>query len=162
MERNPIKWAEQELMMFKPIVIRAYQRSLHISEALVLRGFSPNATRTQYRPLSMEAIDWVLLCMMTMSLIGLVFARTMLWLYQIDLYYHPDLRGIYELDERLDVTLFTCISNYFINRIASRRRVPYLLQRLQDKWWRQTRCKIAEMATRITVEGSITTGSVSR
>lgn len=95
-KRNPIKWAEQELMMFKPIVIRAYQRSLHISEALVLRGFSPNATRTQYRPLSMEAIDWVLLCMIIVSLIGLVFARTVLWLYQIDLYYHPNLRGIYE------------------------------------------------------------------
>ena len=95
-KRNPIKWAEQELMMFKPIVIRAYQRSLHISEALMLRGFSPKSTRTQYRSLSMEASDWSLLCMMIVSLVGLAFARMMLWLYQTDLYYHSNLRGIYE------------------------------------------------------------------
>ena len=95
-KRNPIKWTEQELMMFKPIVIRAYQRSLHISEALILRGFTPNATRTQYRSLSMRASDLSLLCVMIVSLIGLVFARTMLWLYQTDLYYHSNLRGVYE------------------------------------------------------------------
>ena len=31
-KRNPIKWAEQELMMFKPIVIRAYISALCISQ----------------------------------------------------------------------------------------------------------------------------------
>ena len=41
-------------------------------------------------------VDWLLLCVMIVSLIGLTLARTMLWLYQTDLYYHSNLRGIYE------------------------------------------------------------------
>ena len=60
------------LSLIVPLFVSAFQRAEDLAYAMEARGYIPNRTRTRYKQLKMQSIDYVLLVCTVLILFGMI------------------------------------------------------------------------------------------
>jgi energy-coupling factor transport system permease protein len=93
--RAPWAWARQEAALLRPVVARALRRARALAESLETRGFHPTAPRAVREPLRFGPGDVAGLGGAVTLAAAATVARGLYLLYGSELYYAPELRGLY-------------------------------------------------------------------
>jgi energy-coupling factor transport system permease protein len=91
-------WDEMKLV--GPLMAVAVRRASNLAMAVSTRGFDPCATRTYYPAMRLRPLEVVGIAVVAATVATLVVVKTLYWLYVAEIYYHPDLREIYDLVRR--------------------------------------------------------------
>ena len=91
--RGPVAWLRTEVLMLRPLVMRALRRARVLAETLDSRGFDPNVSRRAPEPLS--AVDWGV-AVSTSLVVGTVCGLQLMYaLYLWEVWRHPSLAPLY-------------------------------------------------------------------
>ena len=86
-----------ELSAFVPVLAAALRRAGSLAASVTARGFDPTARRTFYPVLRFRRIERLILVGLLASGLALAAAKALYWLYVTGFYYHPALRGLYDM-----------------------------------------------------------------
>jgi energy-coupling factor transport system permease protein len=94
------RWGQAAALEFSslmPVLSASLRRANALAVSVTARGFDPTGRRTFYPPLRFRTRERLLLALLIASGLVLLAAKALFWLYQAELYYHPALRGMYDL-----------------------------------------------------------------
>ena len=84
-----------EVALLLPVLAAVLRRAQSLTASVESRGFDPTARRTSYPLLRFRAGERVVLLALLGTVLAIVSAKLLYWLYLGDLYYHPALRQLY-------------------------------------------------------------------
>lgn len=86
-----------ELAVLRPVLANSLRRASALATSVTTRGFDPTARRTWYPDLRLRPAERLGLAALAATGLALAAAKFLYWLYLGELYYHPELRGLYHL-----------------------------------------------------------------
>ena len=84
-----------ELALLVPVLAGALRRATTLATSVSARGFDPSAPRTYYPPLQFTTAERIAVAGLLSSWLLVCSVKVLYWLYLADLYYWPELRGLY-------------------------------------------------------------------
>lgn len=92
---RPWRRLRSETDVLVPVLAAALRRATALATSVSSRGFNPAARRTYYPPLKLRQVEWGALGALAASATAIGAAKLIYWLYLSELYYRPELRGLY-------------------------------------------------------------------
>ncbi|OPZ15834.1 MAG: putative HMP/thiamine permease protein YkoC [candidate division BRC1 bacterium ADurb.BinA364] len=84
-----------EAASLRPILAATIRRSEEVALSIVSRGFEVEGRRTSLRDEAMSKTDWVVAAGAAIAVAAALALKTLSWLGQWGIYYHPNLRWLY-------------------------------------------------------------------
>ncbi len=90
------RWRES-LSLVEPVLAVSLRRARLLAASITSRGFDPSAPRTAYPALKFSLAERLALSLLGLSLVALLAAKMLYWLYLAQWMYRPALRPLYAL-----------------------------------------------------------------
>jgi len=84
-----------EVASLRPVLAGAIRRSQEVAMAILVRGFSLEMPRSQFRREAMRTGDWCILIGLLLAVTVLFLCKIVFWVYLIGVFYLPSLRPFY-------------------------------------------------------------------
>lgn len=89
-----------ETSLLLPVLAASLRRAETLATSVTSRGFDPTAKRTFYPELRLRHAEWSALLGLGAVWLAIVGTKLLWWLYVAEIYYHPSLRGLYDVARR--------------------------------------------------------------
>ena len=89
-----------ETRLLLPVLAASLRRAETLATSVTSRGFDPTAKRTFYPELRLRRGEWLVLLGLGFAWMAVVGTKLLWWFYVAEIYYHPSLRGLYDLARR--------------------------------------------------------------
>jgi len=86
---------KMEVLALRPILTGSIRRSEEIALSIITRGFTFENERSSLHEHRFKAHHWLVIILFFSILIAVFAIKLLFWLYQLEIYYTPELRSLY-------------------------------------------------------------------